>query len=219
MSPHFRPSPRPSEPNPEGDVGQDLVQRMRQRAQGLGAAPVALADVAEAHGPAARGMLLVLLSVPCLLPLPGAGTVLSLGLAALALALWRSPDGLRLPGRVARLELSSDSARRLFQSLAWVYEQAARLACQRLDRMVHWAESGRRLWLAPLVALMALLIFLPIPFGNVLPALALALTGLGLMFRDGLGVLLGAVFASLSVLFAGGLGWMAWRLAGHWVGF
>jgi hypothetical protein len=42
--------------------------------------------------------------------------------------------------------------------------------------------------------MMALLIMLPLPFGNVLPAISLMLLSLGWMFRDGLALLLsGAV--------------------------
>ncbi|MFM2342910.1 MAG: hypothetical protein RLZZ592_2563 [Pseudomonadota bacterium] len=39
-----------------------------------------------------------------------------------------------------------------------------------------------RLW----IAAMAVVIFLPLPFGNVLPGLSLVLLGLGWMYRDGL---------------------------------
>jgi hypothetical protein len=38
---------------------------------------------------------------------------------------------------------------------------------------------------------MAFIVVMPIPFGNVLPALALMLIGLGLVFRDGVAVVLG----------------------------
>lgn len=35
---------------------------------------------------------------------------------------------------------------------------------------------------------MAVIVVLPIPFGNLLPALAMTLIGLGLVFRDGVAV-------------------------------
>ena len=40
------------------------------------------------------------------------------------------------------------------------------------------------------LGLMAFIVVMPIPFGNVLPALALMLIGLGLVFRDGVAVVL-----------------------------
>jgi len=44
-----------------------------------------LSHLAAVHGPAAQGTLLVLLAAPCLLPMPGVGSVLGIGLALLAL--------------------------------------------------------------------------------------------------------------------------------------
>ena len=38
--------------------------------------------LAQAHGPEAHGTLLLLLAMPCLLPVPGVGTVLGMGMAA-----------------------------------------------------------------------------------------------------------------------------------------
>ena len=45
--------------------------------------------LAHAHGAAAHGTLLLLMAGPCLLPVPGVGTVLGFGMAALAAALHR----------------------------------------------------------------------------------------------------------------------------------
>ena len=63
---------------------------------------------------------------------------------------------------------------------------------------------------APAVVLMALIIFLPIPFGNLFPAVSLLMLGLGLLTRDGLmmglSVLLGLAGLTLLVL-AGGWIW------------
>ena len=78
------------------------------------------------------------------------------------------------------------------------------------SRLTGIAEPGPRSWIAAKAGLMAVLIVLPIPFGNVLPALALMLLGLGLVFRDGAAVLLSAAIATMAVLYTGGLGMAAW---------
>jgi hypothetical protein len=49
---------------------------------------------------------------------------------------------------------------------------------------------------------MAFLIFLPIPFGNVLPGLSLMLFSLAWMFRDGLFLLLSKVVGLGAMVFA-----------------
>ena len=59
---------------------------------------------------------------------------------------------------------------------------------------------------------MSLLIFLPIPFGNVLPAVGLLLFGLGLVYQDGLAVLSGVVVGLVALAITTVLGLWAIEL-------
>lgn len=61
---------------------------------------------------------------------------------------------------------------------------------------------------------MAIIIVLPIPFGNVLPALAMMLIGLGLVFRDGIAIVLGLATAGLALVFTAGLISVVWIVGG-----
>lgn len=178
---------------------ESIHQRLHEAAAALGGGHITLSRLADLHGPAAQGTLLVLLAVPCMLPMPGVGSVLGLGLALLAAAMWRGQDTCQLPGRMAEVELPDLWARRVLLMLARFYEMASRLARSRLKQFV---QPGPRSWLAAKTALMAVLIILPIPLGNLLPALALVLLGLGLVFGDGLAVLLSAALAAAAVVYA-----------------
>jgi len=198
-------------------VDQMQARRLRAAAEALDDQPMRLQQLFRLHGRAGPGALLVVLAVPCLLPLPGAGTLMSLGLAALAWMIWRYFPRLVMPRKVGRLQLSAPMARRALHTLAWLYEQAARVMRARLR---WWVQPGHRVWLAPLVAAMAWAIFLPIPFGNVVPAVALLLIGLGLVFEDGLAVLAGATLGvawalALSALVVSSAQW----LPGVWSGW
>ena len=185
-----------------------LHQRLRAAADALTGEPVALSHLADVHGNAARGTLLVLLSVPCVLPVPGVGNVLGLGLVLMALAMWRGQASHQLPSRVAGWQMPSHWAQRVLGLLARFYSLASRWSRERCLHLV----DGPQGWLAPKVALMGALIFLPIPFGNVLPALALSLLGLGLVFRDGLAVMASFLAGGAAVAYTAGLGMLAW----HW---
>ena len=79
---------------------ESIVQRLRETAATLPAARVSMQTLAPAHGPAAHGTWLLLMAVPCLLPVPGVGTVLGLGMAALAAAMGRGQSSACLPRRV-----------------------------------------------------------------------------------------------------------------------
>jgi hypothetical protein len=170
--------------------------------------------LAQAHGPAAHGTWLLLMAVPCLLPVPGVGTVLGLGMAALAAAMWRGQSCACLPRRVAELELSRTWAQRVLGMLASAYSVAARFVRARLS---HLASAERRSWTAAAFGLMAFIVVMPIPFGNLLPALALMLIGLGLVFRDGVAVVLGLATVALLMCVTAGFMLMAWAWGSEWL--
>jgi hypothetical protein len=194
---------------------ESIAQRLRRAAAGLEGERVALGDLAAAHGPSALGTLLVLTALPCMLPLPGTGTVLGSGLALLALAMWRGQDVSRLPPRVAAYTMPVAAGRQVLNLAATFYAAAGRIARER------WPHHGRNdppAWMPPLVAWLALLIVLPIPFGNILPALAVTAFGLGLVFRDGWMMIAGVVLAILGTGFAAGLAVGVWWLGAAWWG-
>jgi hypothetical protein len=186
----------------------DLARRLRAAAASLPPGKVALATLAEAHGGALHATLLVLLAAPCMLPIPGVGTMLSFGLLLLALLMWRAPAS-GLPARLARIELPREGAVRTLTLLARFYDFVDDFAKPRLPVL---AGPAARWWVAPGVVLMAAVIFLPIPFGNVLPAVSLMLAGLALAMRDGLAMLLAMVVGLLALALTAAmltLGWQA----------
>ncbi len=191
-----------------------IVQRLRDAAAALQDERVSMRAMAQAHGPEAHGTLLLLLAMPCLLPVPGVGTVLGLGMAALAVAMWRGHCTPCLPPRVAELELPRHWAQRVLIGLASAYALAGRHARARLG---HLANSGQRSATALTVGLMAAIIVMPIPFGNVLPAVALVFIGLGLVFRDGLAMILGLLLSGLALVATIGLLLMVWILGSDWI--
>lgn len=169
-----------------------------------------LGALAQLHGPALPGSLLVLVAAPCALPIPGVGNVLGVTMMLMALAMWRGRAWAVLPERVSRLSISARMAGLLLRLLARVYRWSGRWSRERLS---HLTVLGRRTWLAPKLALMGAVIFLPVPFGNVLPALAVVVLGVGVAYRDGLAVLSAVALAAASVVYtvavsAGAWAWM-----------
>ena len=193
---------------------EPIAQRLRETAAALPAERVSMQTLAQAHGHEAHGTLLLLMAMACLLPVPGVGTVLGLGMAALAAAMWRGHSSACLPRRVAELELSRHWAQRVLGLLASAYSTAGRFARARLS---HLASADRRSWTAVAFGLMSVIVVLPIPFGNLLTALAMMLIGLGLVFRDGVAVVFGQAMAGLALFVAAGLMQMAWIWGSKWI--
>lgn len=168
-------------------------------------------DLLHLHGQhSCTAVILLVMAVACVLPVGGVGTVLSFAMVLLA---WRwarrlETDG--LPQRLARVRLSPRWTLRSLRGFAWLYGTAA--SCLR-PRWQALTADATRPWWALWITCMALLIFLPIPFGNILPAMSLAALSLGWMFRDGLVLLLSKLLGLVALAFVLSLGHVAWGAA------
>lgn len=158
-----------------------------------------------------QGSLLILLSAPCVLPIPGIGNVMGLALMGTAWWIWRGTSSTDLTGRVPAVLLNPRHQRLFRRWMARVDRLAAPWCRPRLNTLVDLQpRSWRAACAAALVALMGLLIFLPIPLGNVLPAASVTSLGLGLSHRDGLAALWSAGLAGLALVYTAALGAGAW---------
>jgi len=201
-------------------MNEGMAQRLRETA-GSGAGPLRLSlrELLQLHGEQSGAVLLMLMALLSTVPIAGAGTVLSLGIFALAWAWLRGRDSLHLPERLAGLTLNETWTRRCLHWLAWTYERAERCLRPRWQALSH---ARTRFWWALWIALMAALIFLPLPLGNVLPGTSLMLLSLGWLFRDGLALLLSAATGAVGVGYAvsvGHLVFAAWQHLGRGFGF
>lgn len=178
------------------------AKRLRGAAQAMQADVISLRQLIELQGHSALGGLMTLLAIPCLIPSLGIGWVISLGLFAIGLVMLRGGGTVRLPRRLADLTLSRANAQRLLGGLAKVYGMAEGRARPRLQALT--GLTARR-WLSAKVLLMALIIFLPIPAGNTLPAISLVLLGPALVFRDGVLVIASLAAAVVAIVGTAGL--------------
>lgn len=181
----------------------ESAHKLRQRA-GRVREPVTLGALLNREGSALPGLVLVLTAIPSLLPVPGVGNVTGIALVVMAVSIWNGCEGLMLPRRVAGLCLTAAQASRLLRGLAWLLELGKRWLSPRGDR---WLGPRSWAWSAWPVAVMGVIIFLPIPLGNVLGALSLVALGLGHSAEDGLAVLAGWVLSTLTVVYSLALSW------------
>jgi hypothetical protein len=162
-------------------------------------ARVSIGDVVQALGDRSFAPVMILLAVPNAIPfIPGSSTVLGLLLALVAIQLVIGMRRVRLPARLNRWSFDRDGFGRV---VAKVTPWLARF--ERMARPRFWPESYRLAErLAGIVALaLSLMIMLPIPFANGVPAIAICLLALGISERDGLwlgaGVAVGAIAAGI----------------------
>jgi hypothetical protein len=175
------------------DSLSDLLRGLTEGPPG----PVRIREVVDHFGHRAFGALLFAFSAPNLLPLPpGASGVLGLPLVLLAPQLALGVQSPWLPRFVAERTIDRQTLARGFSKIIPRLERLERLLAPRLPLL--FGPVGDRL-IGLTCFLLALVLVLPIPFGNMAPAAAIAALSLGLTQRDGALALIGYLLACLSV--------------------
>lgn len=200
--------------DPDDDV-RSLTEILRDLCQADGDT-VALGEIVEAFGRRAFGALLFVFSVPNLLPLPpGSSTVLGAPLVLLAPQVAIGVRAPWLPKKLkARRIARKDLDRAFSRPMPWL-ERVEKASRPRLTWM--FGPVGDRL-IGLICTLLALVLILPIPLGNMLPAAAVGVLSFSLFQRDGVlalvGYLLTAASAAVLALTAGAVIAAAHRLLG-----
>lgn len=151
---------------------------------------VSLGDVIAALDDRAFGLLILLLAFPNIFPTPILGLSGALGtpLALVAFQLMVGRHRPWLPKWVTRRSVARSAFVRLIDRVVPYLERVERLLRPRWAPASGW--TAERL-VAAFCIVLAVVLALPIPLGNTLPALALSLIALGLIERDGLFIIAG----------------------------
>jgi hypothetical protein len=199
--------------------GRRLSSILRQMAADGSRDRVSIGDLFETMGDQATGALMLIFALPNAFPTPpGTSSVLGAPLIFLAAQL---TFGLRpwlpkaISGRSMQRTDFETIVGRIHGWLAW----AERMLTPRLGVLVEPPAE----YLAGLCCLLlSIVLVLPVPLGNILPAIAISLFAFGILGRDGLFTLLGFVMTAISLTVAGGviygLAKGGFYLVMHWFG-
>jgi hypothetical protein len=161
---------------------------------------ISIEDLMKKFGGRAIGALLFVFGLACTLPLPpGATTIFGIPLLLLAPQLVIGAGVPWLPEGVKRRTLSTADLRSALPKVIPWLQKVEAISRPRL--VVLFNPIGERL-IGLVCTALAFVLILPIPLGNILPALAVSVLAFSLIQRDGLIALLGHALAvtSASVL-------------------
>lgn len=161
---------------------------------------ISIADLTQMFGGRAIGALLFVFGLICTLPLPpGATTIFGLPLLLLAPQLVIGASAPWLPKGVKTRTISAAGLARTLPRVISTLRKIEAISRPRLVFLFN--PIGERV-IGLLCTLLAIVLILPIPLGNVLPALAVTVLSFSLIQRDGLIALAGYATAitSASVL-------------------
>lgn len=158
-------------------------------------------EMLDAFDSRAFGAMLFVFGALNTLPLPpGSSTILSLPILLLAPQVALGADAPWLPRRMIERPLKRDDLRGLFRKLTPIVKWMELVTRPRLTWI--FTPLGERM-IGVVCTLLALVLILPIPLGNLAPGATVAILSLALLQRDGLLALLGYLMAlvSLGLLF------------------
>ncbi len=154
------------------------------------------------------GILLMLLAVPTVVSIPGLpmAAIMSVGIALISLQMLIGRKEVSLPETVANRELPGKFGRKFlimgFRYFRWIEKRMS-------PRLANMVSHSVQPMLGGVIALLALIIFLPIPGGNIVPGVSVFIIGAGLAIGDGIAVLVGlgasllAVAATIGLILGG----------------
>lgn len=163
---------------------------------------IAVSDLLSALGDRALAALLFVFAVPNVIPVPpGTSAILGAPLLFLAaqLAFGRRPW---LPAVIANRAMTRSDFAALVRRVSPWLARAERLLRQRAMAL---ALPPTEYLIGLVCLLLAVVLVLPVPLGNMLPALAISLLALGILERDGLWILAGLATAAVSAVVVWGV--------------
>lgn len=178
---------------------------------------VSLDDLLDRLGDKAIAFVLLVFAIPAIIPTPGipAGMIFGTALAILSVQIIFRTQRLVLPGVLGRLAVSRSIIEMTAEKAAPRLERLERLLKPRGHVLARFA--GPTL-LGIVIFLMAVIIALPIPFGNMLPGITVLIIALAIAQRDDLALLGGLMMAVVSTLFTLAIVYGGWALISTWFG-
>lgn len=181
-------------------------KKLSQILDDLASAPerdrISVAELVKVMDARAFGALLLIFALPNVLPTPP-GTSGILGLPLLYLAAQMMLGQLPwLPPFIATRSVAREDFGRLITRFTPLLARAEKLLSPRLASLS--SPTAERL-IGGVCLILAIVLVLPIPLGNMLPAFALCLIALGILERDGVWIIAGVATAGIALLIVYGV--------------
>lgn len=165
-------------------------------------ARICVGDLLSAMGDRAFGALMLVFALPNIVPTPpGTSAITGTPLVFLAAQLLcgKSPW---LPRVISQRSLAREDFARVVAKIVPVLIRVQKLLCPRFQALLS-PPCERLIGLTCLV--LAVILALPIPLGNILPAIAICCFSFSFLERDGLFAMLGAAFSVVSLVVVSGV--------------
>ncbi|MFN4143618.1 exopolysaccharide biosynthesis protein [Aestuariivirga sp.] len=185
---HSGPDPWPKKPSRLSDIVRSIDT----------SEDTTIGALVDSLGERAFGALMFIFAVPNIIPTPpGTSAILGLPLVILTWQLMMGRQSLWLPETIRKRRISREVLGSFVSKMLPFMGKIERVLKPRFGLIVASDLAERLIGLITFA--LALVLFLPIPFNNMLPAAAISCVALGLAERDGMAVFLGYLLGVASV--------------------
>jgi hypothetical protein len=168
------------------------------------AAPDTVGDLTDHLKSRGLAAMLALLAMPIALPIPMPGISALFGLPILIIAtqIMVHQKRLWLPEFIRKRRIKTEKLKNGGKGIVKWLERLEAFFKPRLELLCHPVMQS----LYGLICIwLAIILLLPVPFGNVLPALSIFVLAIALLERDGLAALAGLILSIATIVLTGGL--------------
>ncbi|HEY9771243.1 MAG TPA: exopolysaccharide biosynthesis protein [Coleofasciculaceae cyanobacterium] len=176
----------------------------------LATQPVTLAEILQETAEGGFSLIIGLLVLPFLFPMPpGLSGVMGTGCLVLGIQMAFGRKSPWLPKPIARFQFPSGLSHHLLKNVRRITVRLEKIVRSRWKRVANnpytWSGNGFCItWLS-------ILLMLPIPFTNPLPAVAILLLAVATLEADGLLMCCGYLLTLVNTIFFGFIGYALWQ--------
>ncbi len=177
-------------------------QLLRAFAANLGSERVSMQEIVAGLGDRGLGVLMAIFAVPNIFPatIPFGNVLTGIPVIILAVHLMLGWPRLVLPRSIAKRSIGAATLKSFAPKLATMLARIEPLLKPRLPAI---SSAAAERIIGAICLVLSILSALPIPFGHMVPALALMVIGLGLIEHDGIAILLGAALGLAGAILFG----------------
>ena len=177
----------------------------------LAAKPIAIGEIVEETAERGFSLIIGLLVLPFLFPMPpGLSGVMGIGCLVLGIQMALGRKSPWLPKPIAKFKFPRSLSQQLLKNIrritVWL-EKIVRSRWKHIaDRSYTWRVNGM------CISWLSILLMLPIPFTNPLPAVAILILAVATIEADGLLMCVGYGLTLVNTLFFGLIGYALWQV-------
>lgn len=162
---------------------------------------VSLGDIVETLGARSFGLILLMLALPNLFPIfiPGLAPLTGAPMVLITYQMLKRRETVWLPEVILKRSIATDDFRK---AMSFSLPKLRYIEAILRPRFLAVTDAAYERMLGVFLVIFAATVMFPFPFTNLVPSLGICVMSLGILQRDGVGIILGIITGIIGVILA-----------------